>query len=130
MGFRAVVLMPLISRSNRFVGVLSTSILYVVQTGGVRHGSAAIRRWVGQRIQVPLLDAERAALIREPYSAISCSPARSFTGSGSSVIVASVKRSTLATETAFSNATRTTFVGSMMPASTRSTYCLRLASKP
>ena len=51
-------------------------------------------------------------------------------GSGASVIVASVRSSTLATETAFSSATRTTFVGSMMPASTRSTYLPRAASKP
>lgn len=42
-------------------------------------------------------------------------------GSGSSVIVASVSRRTLATETAFIRAMRTTLVGSMMPTSTRST---------
>lgn len=42
-----------------------------------------------------------------------------------SVKVASVKRSTPATETAFSRARRTTFVGSMMPAWIRSTYCPR-----
>lgn len=41
-------------------------------------------------------------------------------GSGRSVIVASVNSSTLATETAFSRAIRTTLVGSMMPASIRS----------
>ena len=40
-------------------------------------------------------------------------------------MVASVSSSTLATETAFSSAMRTTLVGSMMPASTRSTYSLR-----
>jgi hypothetical protein len=42
-------------------------------------------------------------------------------GSGMSVSVASVSKSTPATETAFSRAIRTTLVGSMMPASTRST---------
>lgn len=42
-------------------------------------------------------------------------------GSGSSVSVASVSRRTLATETAFSSAIRTTLVGSMIPASTKST---------
>ena len=54
------------------------------------------------------------------YIAISGS-AVSFLVSGISVIVASVRSSTLATETAFSSAMRTTLVGSMMPASTRST---------
>ena len=42
-------------------------------------------------------------------------------GSGISVSVASVSSSTLATDTAFSSAARTTLVGSMMPASIRST---------
>jgi hypothetical protein len=51
-------------------------------------------------------------------------------GSGSLVKVASASSSTLATETAFSSATRTTFVGSMMPASIRSTYRPVMASKP
>ena len=41
--------------------------------------------------------------------------------SGTSVNVASVSSSVPATDTAFSSAIRTTFVGSMMPASTRST---------
>ena len=43
-----------------------------------------------------------------------------FGRSGRSVIVASLSNSTPATDTAFSSAIRTTFVGSMMPASTRS----------
>ena len=64
------------------------------------------------------------------HIAISGSAACSFFASGISVIVASVSSRTLATETAFSSAMRTTLVGSMMPASTRSTYCLRAASKP
>src|ERR1019366_3103277 len=51
-------------------------------------------------------------------------------GSGISVIVASVSKRTPATETAFSSAIRTTLVGSMIPASTRSTYVPRAASKP
>ena len=42
-------------------------------------------------------------------------------GSGTSVKVASVNNKTPATETAFSRATRTTLVGSMMPTSMRST---------
>ena len=41
--------------------------------------------------------------------------------SGTSVMMASVSSSTLATETAFSSATRTTLAGSTMPASKRST---------
>ena len=41
-------------------------------------------------------------------------------GSGTSVIVASVSSSTPAVDTAFSSASGATFVGSMMPASTRS----------
>src|SRR5574340_674370 len=41
-------------------------------------------------------------------------------GSGTSVSVASVNSSTLATETAFSRAVRTTLVGSIIPAATRS----------
>jgi hypothetical protein len=48
----------------------------------------------------------------ENYIARSAGPAPTFFVSGRSVIVASVRRSTLATETAFSSATRTTFVGS------------------
>ena len=51
-------------------------------------------------------------------------------GSGISVNVASVRSSTLAIETAFSSAMRTTFVGSMIPASTRSTYVPFEASRP
>ncbi len=47
--------------------------------------------------------------------ASSDSGSRSFLGSGSSVIVASVSSSTMATDTAFSSATRTTLVGSKMP---------------
>jgi len=64
------------------------------------------------------------------HAAISASNARSFFSSGISVMVASVNNRTLATDTAFSSAMRTTLVGSMMPASTRSTYSLRPASKP
>ena len=41
--------------------------------------------------------------------------------SGISVMVASVNSRMLATDTAFSKAMRTTFVGSMMPASNMST---------
>ena len=55
------------------------------------------------------------------YIAISGSAARSFRSSGISVIVASVSNSVLATDTAFSSAMRTTLVGSMIPASIRST---------
>src|SRR5581483_5653797 len=61
---------------------------------------------------------------------ISGGPASSFFVSGTSVIVASVSNRTLATETAFSSAIRTTLVGSTMPASIISTYSLRAASKP
>ena len=50
--------------------------------------------------------------------------------SGTSVNVASVSSKTLATETAFSSASRRTLVGSMMPASTRSTYSPFAASNP
>jgi hypothetical protein len=66
----------------------------------------------------------------QPHMAISGSSERSFLSSGMSVMVASVSKSTLATDTAFSNAMRTTLVGSMIPTSTRSTYSLRAASKP
>jgi hypothetical protein len=51
-------------------------------------------------------------------------------GSGISVSVAAVSNSTLAMETAFSNASLTTLVRSMMPASIRSTYWHRAASNP
>jgi hypothetical protein len=51
-------------------------------------------------------------------------------GSGISVRVASARSSRLATETAFSRAMRTTLVGSMIPASIRSTYSPLAASKP
>jgi alanine dehydrogenase len=82
----------------------------------------------------PRLDVASRALMRPSarphHIVISGSKARSFWGSGISVMVASVNRRTLATDTAFSSATRTTLVGSMMPASTRSTYSLRPASKP
>jgi len=44
--------------------------------------------------------------------------------------LSSVKSRTLATETAFSSAVRTTFVGSTRPGSTRSIFFLRAASKP
>src|ERR1019366_3083792 len=64
------------------------------------------------------------------YIAISGSGLRSLFPSGISVIVASVSNRILATDTAFSSAMRTTFVGSMIPASIRSTYSLRPASKP
>src|SRR5664280_713472 len=64
------------------------------------------------------------------YIAISGSGLRSLLTSGISVIVASVSNRMLATDTAFSRAMRTTFVGSMIPASIRSTYSLRPASNP
>src|SRR5665811_2147059 len=64
------------------------------------------------------------------YMAISGSGLRSLLTSGISVIVASVSNRMLATDTAFSSAIRTTLVGSMIPASIRSTYSLRPASKP
>src|ERR1019366_4045619 len=50
------------------------------------------------------------------YIAISVSGLRSLLTSGISVIVASVNKRMLATDTAFSRAVRTTFVGSMIPA--------------
>ena len=55
------------------------------------------------------------------YISTSGSVARSFRVSAISVMVASVSRTTLATETAFSRAIRTTLVGSTIPASRRST---------
>jgi len=55
------------------------------------------------------------------YRPISGSASRSFFSSGISVMVASVNNSVLATDTAFSSPMRTTFVGSMMPASIKST---------
>lgn len=51
------------------------------------------------------------------YIAMSSTPARCSAFSAISVIVASVRSRTLATDTAFSSATRITFVGSTMPAS-------------
>ena len=54
--------------------------------------------------------------------------AGSLCSSGMSVIVASVSSNTLATDTAFSSAMRTTLVGSTMPASIRSTYVFVAAS--
>jgi hypothetical protein len=72
----------------------------------------------------PLEDSAR------PYIPICDSRPSSFLVSGMSVIVTSVSNSTLATDTAFSRPMRTTLVGSMMPASTKSTYSLRAASKP
>jgi hypothetical protein len=48
--------------------------------------------------------------IARRYISTSGSEARSFFSSGTPVIVASVSRSTLATETAFSSATRTTLL--------------------
>ena len=56
-----------------------------------------------------------------PFHSISFGCGVSRLGSGTSVNVASVKSNTPATDTAFSSAIRTTLVGSMMPASTRST---------
>jgi hypothetical protein len=55
------------------------------------------------------------------YPAKASGRGASVFSSGSSVIVASVSSSVLATETAFSSAMRTTFAGSTIPASTRST---------
>jgi hypothetical protein len=55
---------------------------------------------------------------------------RSAFSSSTSVSVASASRSTLATETAFSSPIRTTLVGSTIPASIRSRYSPRRASKP
>jgi len=64
------------------------------------------------------------------YIGISAPAARSFSDSGISVMVASVSSRTPATDMAFSSPMRTTLVGSMMPASTRSTYSFRPASNP
>src|SRR6516225_7276025 len=63
------------------------------------------------------------------HSKDSCA-AVAFFSSGSSVSVASASSNTLATETAFSSATRTTFVGSIIPASTRFTYSQPEAPNP
>lgn len=52
---------------------------------------------------------------------ISAAGSRTFGSSGISVMVASVSNSVLATLTAFSRPTRTTLVGSTIPASSRST---------
>jgi len=81
---------------------------------------------IGTRHQLVITIDEQDSI----YIVISGSTARSFWDSGISVKVASVNNNTLATDTAFSNATRTTFTGSTMPASTRSTYSLRAASNP
>ena len=67
---------------------------------------------------------------RASYSAYSGAGVRSGFFSRSSVSVASVNSNVLATETAFSSATRTTLVASMMPASIKSTYLQVEASRP
>jgi hypothetical protein len=60
----------------------------------------------GETNAVPVIGVPQA----RPHMAISCSGAGSFLRSGSSVMVAPVRRSTPATETAFSSAIRTTLV--------------------
>ena len=68
-----------------------------------------------------------AAVSYSEYSGVGI---RSGFFSRSSVSVASVNSNVLATETAFSSATRTTLVASMMPASIKSTYLQVEASRP
>jgi len=88
-------------------------------------GISSIRKpaWQARRCSKPNAETY-GSLLQGSLCHISMSgmPGTAGLGSGRSVIVASVRRSTLATDTAFSNAIRTTFVGSMIPVSTRSTY--------
>lgn len=73
---------------------------------------ASVRRWkAGLRLPAPV----RGGL---PWSRVLRS------------IVASLNNRVLETDTAFPSEMRTTFVGSTMPHSRRSTYCLRTASNP
>jgi hypothetical protein len=66
---------------------------------------------VNENDQVALATAVKRRAASADHIAISGSTGRSFFVSGISVIVASVSNSTLATETAFSNAVRTTLAG-------------------
>ena len=59
-----------------------------------------------------------------------CGAAEAFSGSGFSTIVASVVKSSDATDAAFSSATRETFVGSMTPDSNKSSYFSVYALNP
>jgi hypothetical protein len=68
--------------------------------------------------------------ISSHHHAASSGADRSALGSSTSVIVASASSSVPATDAAFSSATRTTLVGSIIPASIRSTYLLHAASNP
>lgn len=82
---------------------------------GVRRNAAATRG-------LPSAAARPGRVVSGDYMPISGGAPGSLCGSSISVIVASVNSRTLATDTAFSSAIRTTFVGSTMPASNRSTY--------
>lgn len=84
------------------------------------HGEKTIRKRAGRKIGLSAREKLASGHPRGTCYTGSVSADPPF-GSGSSVSVASVRRSTLATETAFSSARRTTLVGSMIPASTRST---------
>ncbi len=98
--------------------------------GNVNFISALSLKLDWQKYQAPGWPAARP-LLQPLYSIPPSNPAGIFGSfSGTSVSVASVSSKTLATETAFSSAIRTTLVGSMIPASIRSTYSPRAASKP
>ncbi len=90
----------------------------------IGHEADAVRELDGG----PRAPYRTAVRVRQPRSDPAHEQARraqAGTGSGfagrTSASVASVSRTTLATDTAFSSASRTTFAGSMIPASKRST---------
>ncbi len=119
---------PLLA-AGRGAGISASSRPVLGVPGPLRHHVFTVS---GDRQAAPLRAASKKNLTgREALqSYASCAGTASFFSSGFSVRVASASNNTLATETAFSKAMRTTFVGSMIPASTRSTYSPRAASNP
>ena len=75
-------------------------------------------------------DPWRTAYIMPPIAAMSAMALPEPLGTGRSATMASVVTSRPATEAASSSAMRTTLVGSMIPASSMSTYTSIWASKP
>src|SRR5581483_5551271 len=101
-----------------------------IQQRHFRSADAGDRHGMIERMTRELGEVDRAQDAADVDRHMTSDGADAVFGSGISVIVASVSSSTPAAETAFSSASRTTFVGSMIPASSRSTYWPVDASRP
>lgn len=104
---------------------------FLLLDGPAGHPPSTFQRPKGYPAKPPQRAATGKPRRRDAYSNPAfCPPSADSEFTATSVNVASIKSKTPAIETAFSNATRTTFVGSIIPALMRSRYSPLAASNP